>query len=111
MKWFLCLLIALTLTVALPRSAPACPSCQAAVDASCGEDDGAAETGNQVDYVSEAYNQNIYIMVGLPYSMLMLFGFFAYRGVKRNEDHRRAQGQSVRGSTQGESSSSHGEPV
>ncbi len=63
------------------------------MDPSSSEDDGQSESGQQAINEAEAYNQNIYIMVGLPYGMLLLFGFLIYRGVRQNEAYRRARGQ------------------
>lgn len=34
-------------------------------------------------------NQSIYLMVGVPYLLLGVFGYLIYRGVKRNEALRR----------------------
>jgi hypothetical protein len=34
-------------------------------------------------------NQSIYLMIGMPYTALFLVGFMIYRGVRRNDAHRR----------------------
>ena len=34
-------------------------------------------------------NQSIYLMIGVPYTALFIIGFMIYRGVKKNEAHRR----------------------
>ena len=33
-------------------------------------------------------NQSIYLMIGVPYSVLGIVGFLIYRGVKKNEQYR-----------------------
>jgi hypothetical protein len=55
------------------------------------EDGSLDEESVQAINVAEAYNLNIYIMVGLPYAMLFGVGYFIYRGVRRNEALRRSQ--------------------
>jgi hypothetical protein len=35
-------------------------------------------------------NQSIYLMLAVPYSLLAIVGFLVYRGVKKNEEYRRA---------------------
>ena len=34
-------------------------------------------------------NQSIYMMLGIPYSALVVVGFFVYRGAKKNDAFRR----------------------
>ncbi len=33
---------------------------------------------------ASAYNQSIYLMAGMPYLLLGAFGFYVYRGLKKN---------------------------
>ena len=42
---------------------------------------GAEESDQQRE--AEAYNYNIYLMVGTPYLLLAGLGFFVYRGLRR----------------------------
>jgi len=49
----------------------------------------AATSGSEdVDHSPEAYNQSIYLMVGMPYLTFGVFGFLVYRGYKKNERFR-----------------------
>lgn len=41
-----------------------------------------------------AYNNSIYVMVGVPYFSLGFFTFLIYRGMKQNEAYRNACGNS-----------------
>ncbi len=43
---------------------------------------------------ASAYNQSIYLMVGMPYLLLGAFGFYVYRGLKKNRAARAAAGGS-----------------
>jgi hypothetical protein len=45
--------------------------------------------------VPAAYNQSIYVMLTVPYLLLGVFGFLIYRGMKKNEEFRSAQGALV----------------
>lgn len=40
--------------------------------------------------VAAAYNQSIYMMLTVPYTLLGVFGFLIYRGIKKNEAYRNA---------------------
>ena len=40
-------------------------------------------------------NQSIYLMLGVPYTALGLVGFCIYRGVKKNDEFRKSQGQTL----------------
>jgi hypothetical protein len=78
----------LTLAVVLvsPGLASACPSCQdaPAAGSSGGDDEGILNPA--------AYNNSIYVMVGVPYTCLACGAFMVYRGMKKNEEFRRTQG-------------------
>ena len=55
----------------------------------------AASSGSEeydTDPVREAsaYNNSIYLMVGMPYLLLGAFGFYVYRGLKKNRAARAA---------------------
>jgi hypothetical protein len=63
------------------------------VDSSSSEEAGDDGSGDLVDHVAEAYNQNIYMMVAVPYSMLGILVFLVYRGLKRNAKFRESLGQ------------------
>jgi hypothetical protein len=68
--------------LALPARAHACPSCAEAPAAS-GTADFEDPSNNQA-----AYNNSIYIMVGVPYFSFGLITFMVYRGMKKNEAFR-----------------------
>ena len=54
----------------------------------------AATSGSEdVDKSPEAYNNSIYLMVGMPYLTFGVFGFLIYRGYKKNERFRDETGQ------------------
>lgn len=61
----------------LPAVAQACPLCREAVANSSGAED--------TDQMREAraYNNSIYIMVGMPYILVGGFGFAIYRHLKQ----------------------------
>ena len=69
----------------LPARLLACPSCAEAPAAS-----GAAEFEDPANNQA-AYNNSIYVMVGIPYFSLGLVTFMVYRGMKKNEAFRQAQ--------------------
>jgi hypothetical protein len=87
MKRFFSILVTLAILLfgTLPQMASACPSCQDAPRASGGADD----DGNNNP---AAYNNSIYIMVGVPYTCLAVLGLLVYRGTKKNDEFRRAHG-------------------
>ncbi len=77
-KLWLPLMLAFLLSgFALPHKASACPSCQAALDKSCGpeSDDPMQE--------ARAYAHSIYLMAGMPYLILGVAGVAFYRSVKK----------------------------
>ncbi len=39
--------------------------------------------------LSAAYNQSIYLMLGVAYGSFFVVGFLIYRGVKKNAEHLR----------------------
>jgi hypothetical protein len=83
MRMFVLLLGWLTLfaLLALPGNALACPSCA----------DAPAATGTEFeDAVNNqaAYNNSIYVMVGVPYFSFGIVGFLIYRGMKKNDAFR-----------------------
>jgi len=41
---------------------------------------------------ASAYNQSIYLMVGMPYLLLGAFSFYVYRGLKKNRAARAVAG-------------------
>jgi len=41
---------------------------------------------------ASAYNNSIYLMVSMPYLLLGAFGFYVYRGLKKNRAAREAAG-------------------
>ncbi len=62
---------------ALPRSAYACPSSQVALPNTSG-----SEEDDQLR-LARAYNHSIYLMAGMPYLLLGVFGFLIYRGLRQ----------------------------
>jgi len=72
------LLVALTFVavVAVPPRAAACPNCKDAV-ASAGDEEGDPHRE------ARAYNNSIYLFVGMPYLLVGAFGFLVYRGIKK----------------------------
>jgi len=78
-------LLAVLSVLTLPGWAQACPSCAEAPAAGSGDDENIA--GNQA-----AYNNSIYLMVGVPYLTLGIGVFLIYRGLKKNEAFRQSRG-------------------
>ncbi len=82
MRYMKTLIAAMTLATALGLSGPAtaCPLCQSAAESaidSSGEqqfDDPAAE--------ARAYNHSIYLLIGVPYTIFAVGGFYCYRHLK-----------------------------
>jgi len=70
---------------ALPLSAVACPLCKEAIASAPEEEPSGAD-------LPAAYNNSIYLMVGMPYLLLGLFSFFVYRGLKLNAQYQQRQG-------------------
>jgi hypothetical protein len=58
----------------------ACPSCSAAIQETSGAEDEDREREGQ------AYNNSIYLMVGMPYLLLGTVSFLIYRGRRRHVD-------------------------
>ena len=72
----LALLLAVLFVLLAPRVSQACPSCQEAVPASSG--DGEEDQAR----LAHAYNNSIYLMVGMPYFLLGTVGFLVYRHLR-----------------------------
>jgi hypothetical protein len=53
---------------------------------------GSEEYDTDPAHEAAAYNNSIYLMVGMPYLLLGAFGFFVYRGLKKNRAARAAAG-------------------
>jgi hypothetical protein len=80
-------LLAILSVLSVPRCVHACPACA----------DAPAATGSEYEDPANnqaAYNNSIYVMVGVPYFSLGLFTFLVYRGMKQNEAYRNARGNS-----------------
>jgi hypothetical protein len=84
-RFTIAVVIALALAAFVPQLASACPSCADAPRATGGPDD----EGNSNP---AAYNHSIYVMVGVPYTCLAVIAFLVCRGMKKNEEYRRAHG-------------------
>ncbi len=67
-------LIAVCIFLASARPASACPACQDAIINSS-DDDPMRE--------ARAYNQSIYLMVGMPYATLGIVSLLIYRGYRK----------------------------
>jgi hypothetical protein len=69
-----------------PTALHACPLCAEAIA-------NAKANGNdeETDHFPEAMNQSIYLMLAVPYSALGIVGFCIYRGVKKNDEFRKAR--------------------
>jgi len=68
------------LSVAPAPRALACPSCNEAIA-------NASKLESEKDNTPAAYNQSIYVMVGVPYLTFAVLGFVVYRGARRNADY------------------------
>jgi hypothetical protein len=51
---------------------------------------GAAAEGGESDNFPKAVNQTIYMMLAIPFSALMFFGFMTWRGMVKNDVYRQA---------------------
>lgn len=73
------LLIPAVFTLAMAVSAPAlaCPNCKEAVAASDDED-----LADDPFREARAWNNSIYVMLAVPYTMLGVVGFYGYRTLK-----------------------------
>lgn len=83
MSWIRRTLSPFVLAAALlaPASVQACPLCAEAVAAGGANDE-------DVSNFPAAMNQSIYLMIGVPYSLLFGVGFMIYRGAKKNDEFR-----------------------
>jgi hypothetical protein len=83
-------MLAVLLLVAAPLAAPlavrACPLCADAIANANG-----ANNQDDVDSFPSAMNQSIYLMIAVPYTALGVVGFLIYRGMKQNDEYRKAQ--------------------
>jgi predicted aminopeptidase len=53
----------------------------------------ASSSGQEdIDNSPAAYNQSIYVMIGVPYACFAIFGCLIYRGYKKNEQYRQQMG-------------------
>jgi len=75
----LALLFAVLLVLLAPCLARACPSCSEAVPASSGSGE------EDQEKLGRAYNQSIYLMVGMPYCLLGAVGFMVYRRLRSSQ--------------------------
>jgi hypothetical protein len=64
----------------VPSAASACPLCKEAISISSAEE--------EVNNLPRAYNNSIYLMIGVPYLALGIAGFAIYRGVRQNAEYR-----------------------
>ena len=71
-----------------PPAAHACPLCSEAI--ATATDGNAAE---DVDNCPKAMNQSIYLMLGVPYLAFGVVGWMIYRGMRKNDEYRRRQGE------------------
>jgi len=76
-------LLVLALTLVLAPAASACPLCKEAIAAS--------DAPDEPNNLPAAFNASIYLMLGVPYLTLSVFGFLVYRGVRRNQEYLQAQ--------------------
>jgi hypothetical protein len=58
------------------------------VESSGSEDDESLGRGKNV---ADSFNRSIYMMLAVPYTLLGVFGFLIYRGMRKNEAFRNAQ--------------------
>lgn len=56
----------------------ACPLCKEAIS---------TPDGDEPNNLPAAYNNSIYMMIGVPYVTLGFVGFFVYRGLKKNAEY------------------------
>lgn len=83
---FLRTIICLSILVFAPLSVRACPLCADAIASA-----NANSSEEEIDHFPAAMNQSIYLMLGVPYSVLGIVGFCIYRGVKQNEVYKKSQ--------------------
>jgi amino acid permease len=82
---FLACCFAIAMALVMPCAASACPLCSEAIANSAGSDD-----DEQTNF-PRAMNQSIYLMLAVPYTAFAVIGFCVYRGMRRNEEYRKAQ--------------------
>jgi hypothetical protein len=66
------------LALSLAAPAVACPLCKEAIS---------TPDGDEPNNLPAAYNNSIYMMIGVPYATLGFVGFFVYRGLKKNAEY------------------------
>jgi hypothetical protein len=83
MKYVKHLTAVVTLAAVLGLTAPAwaCPLCQAAAESAV---DSSGDQNYTDDPLAEAraYNHSIYMMIGIPYTLFAVGGFYCYRHLK-----------------------------
>ena len=65
--------------VSAPLALTACPLCKEAIATASADD--------EVNNLPAAYNNSIYMMIGVPYASLGFVGFLIYRGLKKNAEY------------------------
>ena len=88
-RWLATLVLATAILASVP-SVRACPLCADAIANS-----NAATAEEERNDFPLAMNRSIYLMISVPYLALGIVGFLIYRGVRRNADYLREQGQLV----------------
>lgn len=79
MRRFALLLLAFALFGAVAAPASACPLCKEAISATSGDQD------EDPTILPKAYNRSIYLMLGVPFTTLVVVGVMIGRGVRQNE--------------------------
>jgi len=100
----LALLLAVLFVLFAPRLGQACPSCQEAVPATSGAGEEDSER------LAHAYNNSVYLMVGMPYLLLGTVSFLVYRHLRfrpgqesaSSAAHSLPPGEDVRSAPQGD---------
>jgi hypothetical protein len=81
MNWTKRLLAALLVTAACGYASPAraCPLCKEAAEAAV---DSSGQSDDDPLAEARAYNRSIYLMIGVPYTLFAVGGFYCYRHLK-----------------------------
>jgi hypothetical protein len=83
MRYMKTLIAVMTLAAALGLTAPAwaCPLCKEAAESAI---DSSGDENYNDDPLGEAraYNRSIYMMIGVPYTIFVVGGFYCYRHLK-----------------------------
>ena len=72
-------LVAMTLAAALASPAWACPLCKEAAESAV---ESAGEQDDDPLAEAKAYNRSIYLMIGIPYTIFAVGGFYCYRHLR-----------------------------